>query len=82
MRAMATMFPRTLNPDERITKSEVQIFDALEVGLPDEWHVFHSVGWIARDHAEGATDGEIDLMLNSFTYPQCEHDGEHICLAS
>jgi hypothetical protein len=60
---MATMFPRTLNPDDGITKSEVQVFDALEAGLPDEWHVFHSVGWMARDHAEGAQDGEIDFVL-------------------
>ena len=50
---MATMYPRTLAEDE-ITKSEVKVYEAVRDGLPDEWEAFHSVGWVARDHAEGS----------------------------
>ena len=57
------MYPRTLAPDERITDSEVKVFDAIRDGLPDEWDAYHSVGWVARDHAEGSEEGEIDMVL-------------------
>lgn len=57
------MYPRTLAEDERITKSEVKVYEAVRDGLPDDWDAFHSVGWVARDHAEGSDDGEIDMVL-------------------
>ena len=60
---MATMYPRRLNPADGHTPSEAKVFDALRDGLPDDWHVFHSVAWVARDPAEGARDGEIDFVL-------------------
>lgn len=60
---MATMYPRTLAEGEQITKSEVKVYNAVRDGLPVEWEAFHSVGWVARDHAEGSDDGEIDMVL-------------------
>ncbi len=57
------MYPRTLAEDEQITKSEVKVYDAVRDELPDEWEAFHSVSWVARDHAEGSDDGEIDMVL-------------------
>jgi Nuclease-related domain/AAA domain/UvrD-like helicase C-terminal domain len=60
---MATMYPRRLNPADGHTTSEAKVFDALRDGLPDDWHVFHSVAWVARDAATGGRDGEIDFVL-------------------
>lgn len=60
---MANAFPRTLLADEVKSKAEVKVFDALRDSLGDEWDVYHSVSWLIRDHAEGATDGEIDFVL-------------------
>lgn len=70
---MALMHPRTLLPDEVKSAGEVKVFDALRDGLPDEWLVFHSVGFVQRDHATGAKDGEIDFVL-------CHPDEGIVCL--
>jgi hypothetical protein len=57
------MFPRTLLESEVRSEGEVRVFKALRDQLGDEWRVFHSVGWVTRDHAEGSDDGEIDFVL-------------------
>ena len=60
---MAEMYPQTLLDSELKSKAEGRVFDALRDGLDDSWKAFHSVGWVTRDHAEGANDGEIDFIL-------------------
>lgn len=60
---MATMYPRTLRPGGGHTQSEEKVFNTLRDNLSDEWHAFFSVGWVDRDPAEGADDGEIDFVL-------------------
>lgn len=60
---MALTYPRTLNEDDVKSRGELRVFETLRDGLDDDWHVFHSVGWIHRDPAEGADDGEIDFVL-------------------
>jgi hypothetical protein len=70
---MATMHPRTLLDDEAKSPGEVRVFDALRDGLSDDWLVFFSVGFVRRDHATGAQDGEIDFVL-------CHPDEGIVCL--
>lgn len=60
---MARTYPRTLLESELKSKGEKRVFEALRDGLDDSWEVFHSVGWVGRDHAEGSIDGEIDFVL-------------------
>lgn len=60
---MARMYPRTLEEEFVESEAETSLFHTLEEHLDDNWHVFHSVGWVARDHAEGSKDGEIDFVL-------------------
>src|SRR5581483_9846256 len=61
--AVATMYPRTLLAADVKSRGEARVFEALRDGLEDAWHVFHSVGWVARNHAEGSSEGEIDFVL-------------------
>ncbi len=70
---MAVMHPRTLLDDEAKSPGEVRVFDALRDGLSDDWLVFFSVGFLRRDHATGAADGEIDFVL-------CHPDEGIVCL--
>jgi hypothetical protein len=65
---MARMYPRTLLEDDVKSEGEVKVFRALESQLDDEWDAYHSVGWVHRDHAEGARDGEVDFVL---CHPAC-----------
>src|SRR5918998_789027 len=60
---MARMFPRRLLEDEVKSRGEITVFRALEAALPDDWEVFHSVGWVRRDSGSGAEDGEIDFVV-------------------
>src|SRR4051794_28337666 len=59
---MARIYPPEITEQE-VTRSERRVFEALRDGLSDDWEVFHSVSWVSRDHAEGASDGEIDFVL-------------------
>lgn len=61
---MARTYPRTLLDADVKTESERKIFELLEAALSDEWELFHSSSWIARDPAEGADSHEIDLVLS------------------
>ena len=60
---MASMYPRTLQPEDVKSPAELSVFGELERQLADEWLAFHSVSWLVRDPAEGARDGEIDFVL-------------------
>jgi len=60
---MAEMFPRELFAADVKSNGERKVFEALRDHLPDPWQAFHSVSWVARDHASGAIDGEIDFVL-------------------
>src|ERR1044072_3281550 len=60
---MARMYPHSLLLEDVKSRAEVQLFERLREGLSDEWDIFHSAGWMLRDHAEGSKDGEIDFVL-------------------
>lgn len=62
---MARTYPRTLLEADVKTDSERKMFDVLAASLDDEWEVFHSSSWIARDHVEGADSHEIDFVLST-----------------
>ncbi len=70
---MATMFPRTLLESDVKSKAEIKVFERLRDQLSEEWNAFHSAAWVARDHADGSKDGEIDFVL-------CHPDEGIICL--
>jgi len=57
------MFPPELLADEVMSNGERKVFDLLRDELPGPWRGYHSVSWVARDHAEGAIDGEIDFVV-------------------
>ena len=52
-------------PDDDMLPSERKVFEALRDGLSDEWEAYHSVAWLARDHAKGAQDGEMDVVRST-----------------
>jgi Nuclease-related domain len=54
------MYPPTLLDADVKTDSERKVFELLRGGLPDEWEVFHSAGWIDRDPSRAP---EIDFVL-------------------
>ena len=56
------MYPRTLIETEVKSDAEKHVFAACGT-TSDDWEAYHSVGWMIRDHAEGADDGEIDFVL-------------------
>ncbi|HET6831313.1 MAG TPA: NERD domain-containing protein, partial [Solirubrobacterales bacterium] len=70
---MAVMYPRTLLEGDLKSRAEGKVFEALEAGLDDEWEVFHSVGWVARDKTKGSGDGEIDFVV-------AHHEQGALCL--
>ncbi len=70
---MARAYPRTLLDADVKTDSERKVFELLEASLPEEWEVFHSSSWVARDPAEGADSHEIDFVL-------CRPDEAVLCL--
>jgi hypothetical protein len=60
---MAEMFPRELLAEEVKSNGERKVFEVLRDELAAPWQAYHSVSWVARDHAKGAIDGEIDFVL-------------------
>lgn len=70
---MATMYPRSIIEADLKSRAEGRVFELLRDGLDDAWEVYHSVGWVLRDHAEGADDGEIDFVL-------CHPERAIVCL--
>jgi len=62
---MPTLYPDPL--PEKMRKNprragEVQVYDALAAQLPEEWQVYHSVGWVTRGGL-GGQDGEADFVI-------------------
>jgi hypothetical protein len=70
---MARMYPRSIIESGLKSQAEGRVFEILRDGLDDDWEIYHSAGWILRDHAEGAQDGEIDFVL-------CHPNRAIICL--
>lgn len=63
---MARMFPSPI-ASEVPSKAEQVLYSLFQNQLPDDYHVFHSVAWQARDELRGAQDGEADFVV---THPQ------------
>src|SRR4051812_2699380 len=72
-RGVPRTYPRELLPSEVKSRGEEKVFQALRAALDDDWEVFHSASWVARDPGEGALDGEIDFVL-------CHRERAIVCL--
>ena len=59
---MARMFPSRPKLDTK-SQAELKLYKALQEALPDDYVVFHSVAWLARDPRSGAQDGEADFVI-------------------
>lgn len=59
---MAHIYPKRLNPDTK-SEAERRLYERFAGDLPDDYTVFHSVRWLARDSRSGARDGEADFVL-------------------
>ena len=59
---MAHMVPDPIRPDTK-SRAERKLYAAFQEQLPDDYVVFHSVSWQARDTAEGVRDGETDFCI-------------------
>lgn len=70
---MARTYPRSIIEDDLKSRAEGRVFELIRDGLDDDWEAYHAVSWIARDHAEGAIDGEIDFVL-------CHPEKAIVCL--
>lgn len=58
---MAIFIPSECDPDS-CPWSELEVFQALESRLSNDWYVFHSLKYL-RDLGTGRFDGEIDFLL-------------------
>ena len=59
---MAHIYPKRLNPDTK-SEAERRLYERFARDLPEDYTVFHSVRWLARDSRSGARDGEADFVL-------------------
>ncbi|MDF2605144.1 AAA family ATPase [Sphingomonas sp.] len=59
---MANCYPPA-SMAESSSDAELKLLAALSAQLDDQWHVFHSVGWIARPGGGGPRDGETDMLI-------------------
>ena len=59
---MARMYPARIR-DATKSQAERKLYDVLREGLPNDYAVFHSVAWLARDPRSGAQDGEADFVV-------------------
>jgi hypothetical protein len=48
---------------ETKSQAELKLYHAFQEALPDDYVVFHSVAWLARDPRSGAQDGEADFVV-------------------
>lgn len=64
---MARMYPQELPSiitSDSGRYAEIRVFNALRDGLPDEYSVFHGVGWLAHIGRDGKLhEGEADFVL-------------------
>jgi Nuclease-related domain/UvrD-like helicase C-terminal domain/AAA domain len=58
---MARMYPET--PVDCQSSAERSLFSLFRDRLSDDWTVFHSVAWLARQVDRGASDGEADFVV-------------------
>lgn len=59
---MARMYPARPRVETK-SQAELKLYKALQEALPDDYVVFHSVAWLARDPRSGAQDGEADFVV-------------------
>ncbi len=59
---MARMYPARIR-DATQSQAERRLYDAFYTGLSNDYVVFHSVAWLARDPRSGAQDGEADFIV-------------------
>lgn len=59
---MARMYPNRLRVETK-SNAERLLYERFQRELPDEYTVFHSVAWLARDTRGGARDGEADFIV-------------------
>ena len=59
---MARMYPDRPRLETK-SQAELKLYRAFEEALPDDYVVFHSVAWLARDLRSGAQDGEADFVV-------------------
>jgi hypothetical protein len=64
---MARLFSADLSrlPLARAHEPEIRTLASLELGLPDDYAVFHGVHW-GREHKGATVYGEIDLIVMTF----------------
>ena len=61
---MARMYPSRVGALFKIkSQAERKLYELLRDGLPNDYVVFHSVAWLARDLRSGAQDGEADFVV-------------------
>lgn len=59
---MARMYPARPKLETK-SQAELKLYKAFQEALPDDYVVFHSVAWLARNPQSGAQDGEADFVL-------------------
>ncbi len=59
---MASMYPDRLRIDTE-SMAERRLYKLFRAEVPDDYVVFHSVSWLARDTRGGAQDGEADFIV-------------------
>lgn len=59
---MAGMYPNRVHVHTK-SEAERRLYEAFRDGLPDDYVVFHSVAWLARNTRGGARDGETDFVI-------------------
>ena len=59
---MAKMYPNPIQPDVP-SYAERKLYETLQVGLSDRFHIFHQVAWQSRSELRGAADGEADFVV-------------------
>jgi hypothetical protein len=59
---MARMYPKPMRPDTP-SHAERELYAAFQRQLSDEFVVFHSVSWQARNTRDGVKDGETDFVV-------------------
>ncbi len=60
---MARMYPDFVEMSERVSSAEFELYHALREQLPNEFLVFHSVAWHAKDKYGKPQDGETDFVI-------------------
>lgn len=59
---MARIYPARPRVETK-SQAELKLYKALQEALPDDYVVFHSVAWLARNPQSGAQDGEADFVV-------------------